>query len=161
MNPLPGIRENIGAAAGYLVNKLDDARIGVDRLKRKASASARGLGASTASAARRVGASVLGLPGTLRGSVSGIYKRFTTDPRFKQDKLVHANMETKDADEGAGLQNFRYTESGEIFDSHHSKVGQFYQHADGKYHPYFLPNRYDPTKSWTMSKMNPLSTHRY
>lgn len=104
------------------------------------------LRASTASAARGLKKSVLGLPGTLRASVSGIYKKLTTDPRFEKDKLLRANMETKDANEGAGVQNF-LKRSNEIYDSNYHKVGQYY---DG--HPYFLPGHYDPEDSWTMSR---------
>jgi hypothetical protein len=101
----------------------------------------------TASAARGLRDSVSSLPGKLRGSVSGIYKRLTTDPRFEQDKLIRANMNTKDADEGAGLQNF-LKRSNEIYDTSYHKVGQYYDD-----HPYFLPDHYNPKVSWTMSKM--------
>ena len=117
------------------------------------------LRASTASAARGLKKSVLGLPGTLRASVSGIYKKLTTDTRFEKDKLLRANMETFGS---YGVQNFRYDESGKIYDSHLHKVGQFYKEADGKYYPYFLPGHYDRDESWTMSKLYPLSnTYRY
>jgi hypothetical protein len=114
---------------------------------------ARGFRASTASAARRLRDSTASAARGLGASVSGIYKRLTTDPRFEQHKLVRANMETKDANEGAGVQNF-LKRSNEIYDSKFHKVGQYY---DG--HPYFLPGHYDPEVSWTMSKMDPLSKH--
>ena len=103
--------------------------------------------------ARALKDSVFGLPGKLRDSVSGIYKRLTTDPRFEKHKLVRANIETRNSDEGAGVQNF-LKRSNEIYDSKFHKVGQYY---DG--HPYFLPGHYDPEVSWTMSKMDPLSKH--
>jgi len=72
-------------------------------------------------------------------------------PDLKKNKLRPANYAQRDADEGAGLQNF-LKKSNDIYDTNHNKVGKYY---DGN--AYFLPDHYNPKISWTMSKMDPLS----
>lgn len=112
---------------------------------------ARGVSASAKNTANRFKESVLGLPGrtasALRGSVSGIYKRLTTDPRFEKEKLIPANIETKHNQDGA--QNF-LKRSNEIYDSNYNKVGQYYDN-----HPYFLPGHYKPDETWNIAEWDP------
>lgn len=109
---------------------------------------ARGVSASAKNTANRLKDSVLGLPGTLRGSVSDIYKRLTTDPRFEKEKLIPANIETKHNQ--AGVQNF-LRRSNEIYNTNFKKVGQYYDDD----HPYFLPGHYDPDKTWNIAEWDP------
>jgi hypothetical protein len=118
--------------------------------------SVRGLKASVGRLAGRTASAARGLG----ASASGIFKRLTTDPRFAQEKLIPANMTQENADEGAALQNYMYNESGDIIDSSGDsgkKLGQFYQHQDGKYYPYFLRDEYNPKMSWNIARMDPLS----
>jgi len=122
-------RRSGGGLPDYLKRGKDAARESTHRLRASVASAARGLGASA----------------------SDIFKRLTTDPRFEKNKLRPANYAQQDADEGAGLQNF-LKKSNDIYDTNHNKVGKYY---DGK--AYFLPDHYNPKKSWTMSKMDPLS----